>query len=82
MQFGDIVQCQTYEFDDLYMMEPSDDNVKYGLLPSLTYLKVIVKGAVESNLPKDYIQFLRTINHNGKISEEREEMLNLKDFHL
>lgn len=57
-------------------------SVKYGGLPSLTYLKVIVKGAVESKLPKDYIQFLRTINHNGKIAEARENLLNLEDFHL
>lgn len=78
----EIIQCQTFEFGDLYMMEASDDRVKYEILPSLTYLKVIVKGAGESNLPKEYIDFLKTINHNGKIAEAREKLLNLDSFHL
>lgn len=25
LQSGEIIRCQTYEFDDLYMMEASDD---------------------------------------------------------
>lgn len=33
--------------------------------PSLAYLNVILKGAVESNLPEDYIEELHKIEHNG-----------------
>ncbi|KAL5292400.1 GGCT.2 family protein [Megaselia abdita] len=82
LRSGEIIQCETYEFNDIYMIEASDDSVKYAMLPSLTYLKVIVKGAEESNLQKDYINFLRTINHNGKIADSRESMLHLEEFHL
>ncbi|KAL5292403.1 GGCT.2 family protein [Megaselia abdita] len=82
LRSGEIIQCETYEFKDSYMLEASDESVKYATLPSLTYLKVIVKGAEESNLHKDYIHFLRTMNHNGKAVDSRESMLHLEDFHL
>lgn len=79
---GEILECETYEFDDLYMMEASNEDFKYGLLPSTTYVKVIVIGAIESNLSKKYIDFLRTIKHNGKIAEPRETDLKVNVFQL
>ncbi|KAH8239660.1 hypothetical protein KR032_006443 [Drosophila birchii] len=50
--------------------------------PSKTYLKAIVRGALESSLPEDYVHRLRSIKHNGRISEEMEKLLGLKDVVL
>lgn len=35
-------------------------------MPSKTYMNVILNGAEESKLPKEYIQKLREIVHNGQ----------------
>lgn len=63
-------------------MEPSDKLVTYVELPSLTYIKVLVKGAAESNLSKEYVNFLRGIKQNGKLHEGKEKELQLECFHL
>lgn len=35
-------------------------------LPSETYINVIIAGAIESGLPEEYIQWLKTVKHNGR----------------
>ncbi|XP_073827947.1 gamma-glutamylcyclotransferase-like [Musca autumnalis] len=50
--------------------------------PSLTYLKTLVKGAEETGIPLDYVQWLRSIRHNSKIAEYFEKELELENFHL
>ena len=34
-------------------------------LPSAVYKKVIVTGAIENNLPKEYLDFLSNVKDNG-----------------
>lgn len=36
--------------------------------PSETYIKVIIKGAIESGLPEDYIRALQSVEHNGRLA--------------
>lgn len=79
---GEIVKCYTYELKDFRMPEETEEEIAYGILPSLTYVKVIVKGAIESKLPKGYVSFLRTIKHNGNKKFEMEDHLQLADFEL
>lgn len=52
------------------------------ILPSKSYLKTIVKGAVESQLPKQYINQLRKLKHNGNVMNDRENELNLQNFDI
>ncbi|XP_017487424.1 PREDICTED: gamma-glutamylcyclotransferase-like [Rhagoletis zephyria] len=54
-----------------------DEEIPYDRQPSKTYLKTILKGAVETRLPSDYVQWLRTIKHNGKMVEVLEKKLEL-----
>ena len=70
MENGEVLSCRTYQLIDL----PEEDAEN---TPSLSYLKAIVKGAIESKLPEDYIQYLKQIKHNGNIVSHREEALNL-----
>ena len=44
-------------------------------LPSLLYLKVILKGAKENKLPEDYISNLQSIEHNGCIVHPRSPLM-------
>ncbi|KAJ8969240.1 hypothetical protein NQ317_002638 [Molorchus minor] len=37
--------------------------------PSAVYLNTILKGAIESGLPKDYQEFLKRIPHNGYVGD-------------
>uniref|UniRef100_A0A8D8U6S6 Uncharacterized protein n=1 Tax=Cacopsylla melanoneura TaxID=428564 RepID=A0A8D8U6S6_9HEMI len=37
--------------------------------PSVTYLDVVIKGALESQLPEKYVHKLRRIENNGQTSE-------------
>lgn len=78
MDSGEIVSCRTYQLIDL----PEDDDIEEEHLPSHSYLKAIVKGAVESKLPDHYIQYLRKIKHNGNLVSHREDALELHDFKL
>lgn len=72
---GEIIQCRTYQLIDL----PDEIEDLEGNLPSLSYLKVIVKGAVESHLPDHYISHLRHIKHNGNMVSSREDALHLHE---
>nr|NP_001262014.1 uncharacterized protein Dmel_CG32196, isoform C [Drosophila melanogaster]AGB94707.1 uncharacterized protein Dmel_CG32196, isoform C [Drosophila melanogaster] len=50
--------------------------------PSQTYLKVLVKGATESGVPDEYIEWLRGIKHNGKQVPAMEAKLELDKVQL
>lgn len=50
--------------------------------PSTTYLKTIVKGAIETKLPSEYIDFLKSFEHNGNVVDLFESELELHKFLL
>ncbi|XP_057322477.1 gamma-glutamylcyclotransferase-like [Microplitis mediator] len=63
---GKIFSCRTYK-----MTVDPEDNVPLDKLPdhrrpSLIYLKTIIKGAQEHDLPKKYIENLNSTRHNGQ----------------
>lgn len=48
--------------------------------PSQTYINVIISGAIESGLPEDYIQWLKSAKHNGQKAVP--ELVRALDEHL
>ncbi|XP_068149492.1 gamma-glutamylcyclotransferase [Drosophila tropicalis] len=58
------------------------DRVPESRQPSETYLKCLVKGAIESSIPQSYIQRLRSIKHNGQVDSDLQELLQLRDVEL
>lgn len=75
MTDGRVLPCRTYQLIDLPSEEDPEEH-----LPSYSYLKAIVKGAMESKLPKYYIKYLKNIKHNGVLVQDREELLQLQDL--
>ena len=51
----------------------------HGGTPSPQYMDVIIRGAIQSKLPQDYVQKLREVPHNGneKPVEVYEEVLKM-----
>ncbi|KAL5292401.1 GGCT.2 family protein [Megaselia abdita] len=77
MDDGRNISCRTYQLKDLPQNCDHSEN-----LPSFSYLKAIVKGALESKLPDYYIKYLKNITHNGKIAVHMENTLKLHDIQL
>ncbi|XP_034483752.1 gamma-glutamylcyclotransferase-like [Drosophila innubila] len=50
--------------------------------PSKTYLKVMVKGAIESGIPEHYVKWLKGFKHNNKTAEELEDRFELQSVEL
>lgn len=50
--------------------------------PSKTYLQCLVKGATESGINVDYINWLKRIKHNGNVVKNLESRLDLVDIEL
>lgn len=48
--------------------------------PSQTYIHVIISGAIESGLPEEYIQWLKSAKHNGQ--KAKRELVQALDDHL
>ncbi|BFF93208.1 gamma-glutamylcyclotransferase-like [Drosophila madeirensis] len=65
---------------NLYDMSP--DQVPSERQPSKTYLQCLIKGAMESSIPEEYVTRLRNLKHNGKVVSNLEEILNLQDVCL
>ncbi|XP_060528658.1 gamma-glutamylcyclotransferase-like isoform X2 [Cylas formicarius] len=66
----ELDNCHRESLDRSYRQtaDPVDDaleNLPLDFRPSEPYLKTIIKGAEESGLPSDYLDFLKTIPHNG-----------------
>lgn len=58
------------------------DSIPLDRQPSKTYLQCLVKGAIESGIESSYIEWLKSIKHNGKVKEDLEELLELKEVEL
>lgn len=60
---GNIIRyCYCYQLTDL----PCQNNHN---LPSKSYLETIIKGAKESNLSNEYLEFLSSFRHNNRKSK-------------
>lgn len=63
---GVKTECRTYQ----HLLTPAPlkpgEELPFCRRPSITYKECIVKGAIECNIPEDYIEFLKKIPHNGK----------------
>jgi len=62
----EVVKCHTYVQKETY--SELFDSGSASNTPSLAYKTVILKGAIEQNLPEDYIQFLKSFKDNGNIN--------------
>lgn len=62
---GDLITCRVYQ----QVTNPDDkwriNDIPVERQPSFSYLQAIKMGAIDSQLPKEYIAFLDTIPHNG-----------------
>ncbi|XP_048489233.1 gamma-glutamylcyclotransferase [Plutella xylostella] len=76
---GKILECRTYQQSVNPPATCDHTSIPPDRRPSETYLKCIVLGAIECKLPKEYIQLLKLIPHNGEISHEMENALFSKD---
>lgn len=76
------IECRTYQLVH-NPSTPLDPEIRpFERQPSKTYLTVILNGAEESGLPFDYVKFLHSFKHNGKLATNQElvAQLNLKEM--
>uniref|UniRef100_T1H017 gamma-glutamylcyclotransferase n=1 Tax=Megaselia scalaris TaxID=36166 RepID=T1H017_MEGSC len=78
---GEILMCRTYQLANI-PEEWDGPSAKKDNKPSTTYLKTIVKGAVETKLPMEYVNFLKSFEHNGNMVDSFEKDLGLQNFTL
>lgn len=78
---NEVFMCRAYQLANI-PEEWDGPLAKRENQPSATYLKTIVKGAMETKLPLDYITFLKTFQHNGNVVEEFETRLDIQKFAL
>lgn len=76
---GEIFMCRAYQLANI-PEEWDGPSARRENQPSATYLKTIVKGAVESKLPVEYITFLKSFEHNGNIVDDFESAFELRKF--
>ncbi|XP_033125268.1 gamma-glutamylcyclotransferase-like [Anneissia japonica] len=71
---GEILTCRTYVMQDMCSHVPPHPN----------YLDVIIRGAVQNQLPPEYITFLKSIEDNGskETTEIYLEVMNLSLIHI
>uniref|UniRef100_A0A1B0AXV9 gamma-glutamylcyclotransferase n=1 Tax=Glossina palpalis gambiensis TaxID=67801 RepID=A0A1B0AXV9_9MUSC len=79
------IQCRAYHL----CQQPQTDikcipeqKIPSDRLPSETYLKTLVKGALETGIPDEYVNFLRSIKHNRNVVKTLETILELQDVKL
>ncbi|XP_073837271.1 gamma-glutamylcyclotransferase-like [Musca autumnalis] len=51
-------------------------------LPSKTYLQCLVKGAIESDIDTEYVEWLKSLKNNGKVAEKMSTYLELDNVEL
>lgn len=68
---GEKIKCRVYQMvkQPTGKVDLADDALPYERRPSKTYLDTIINGAIESGLPVKYNEFLKSIQHNGKLAE-------------
>lgn len=75
---GEKIECRTYQQTINPPIRGPDEELPAERRPSSTYLDCIINGAIECNLPQEYIIQLKKIPHNGqKASPKMIEKLNM-----
>ncbi|XP_075160153.1 gamma-glutamylcyclotransferase-like isoform X1 [Haematobia irritans] len=79
------IECRAYHLcdqpeTDIKLMPANE--VPIERLPSATYLKALIKGALESEIPYEYIEWLMHLPHNANIAERFEKELELENVPL
>lgn len=64
------------------LQELNSENIPFERQPSKTYLQCLVKGAIETGIATSYIEWLKSIKHNGNVVEELEKLLQLENVEL
>lgn len=73
------VHCRTYQQNKNPPPRRPGEKIPKDRLPSITYMDVIVRGAIECQMPDEYIEVLKNIPNNGnKANEEMLELLKEK----
>lgn len=60
----------------------STDKLPLSRQPSKTYLQCLVKGAAETGIVPWYVEWLKSVKHNGHVAPDLEQILDLKDVQL
>ncbi|XP_013116745.1 gamma-glutamylcyclotransferase [Stomoxys calcitrans] len=79
------LDCRAYHLCDqpaTNLKNMSADEVPMERQPSLTYLKTLVKGALETGIPSDYVEWLKKVKHNTKSADYFEKELELDKIKL
>ncbi|XP_075160163.1 gamma-glutamylcyclotransferase-like [Haematobia irritans] len=80
-----IFECRAYHLckqpETNFKTMPVDE-IPLERQPSQTYLKTLVKGAMETGVPSEYIDWLKKIKHNSKIADNFENELELENVAL
>lgn len=77
---GQTLICRAYRLTKLPPELHENEPIPFDRQPSSTYLKTIIKGAIESGLPEKYIEFLKHFKHNGNTVESIEKDLELSEI--
>lgn len=73
------IHCRTYQETKNPPPRKPGEKIPQDRLPSITYIDVIISGAIACQLPDEYIKFLKSIPNNGnKACEEMLEQLSEK----
>ncbi|GJQ84399.1 hypothetical protein Trydic_g3874 [Trypoxylus dichotomus] len=62
-------RCRVYKLTQEAEVIQNIEDLPENRRPSPAYLKIILLGAGESNLPADYVEFLKKIPNNGYVGE-------------
>lgn len=62
---GKSITCRSYQLVDLPPSLGPGETLPPARQPSKVYMDTIIDGAVESGLPQEYVDKLRTVPHNG-----------------
>ncbi|XP_065081602.1 gamma-glutamylcyclotransferase-like [Ochlerotatus camptorhynchus] len=63
---GETLQCRVYQLvKNPPKLESIEETRPFERQPSQTYMNIIIRGATETGLPIEYVEYLNTIKHNG-----------------
>lgn len=82
---GEVVTSRVYLLTDqpkIDFVEMKPEEIPAKRLPSKTYIQCLVKGAIESGIEPDYIEWLKSLKHNGKVADKMSTLLELQDIEL